>query len=105
MKGKTNIQVSREMRDFLSSHGKKGESYDDILRKLLKTVYDWENVYQTSIPVQTRDNIQYIDVIVPKLNSIHIDGTEYCDAIASICEESDIEILDEREVPFFNKHF
>ena len=103
--GKTNIQVSREMRDFLSSKGKKGESYDGILKKLLKTTYDWDNVYQTSIPVKTRKGIYYIDVIMPKLDSIHIDGDEYCDVIASVCEDNDIEILDESEVPFFNEHF
>ena len=103
--GKTNIQVSREMRDFLSSHGKKGESYDQILRKLLKTSYDWDNVYRGSIPVQTRDGIQYIDVIMPKLSSIHIDSDEYCDVLSSICEENNIEILDESEVLFFNDHF
>ena len=103
--GKTNIQVSREMRDFLSSHGKKGESYDQILRKLLKTSYDWDNVYQGSIPVQTRNGIYYIDVIMPKMDSIHIDGDEYCNVLSSICEENNIEMLDESEVPFFNDHF
>ena len=35
MNGKTNIQVSRETRDYLASLGKKGESYDDILQKLI----------------------------------------------------------------------
>lgn len=33
--GKTNIQVSREVRDYLADLGKKGESYDDILQKLI----------------------------------------------------------------------
>lgn len=102
---KTNIQVSREMRDFLSSRGRKGESYDDILKKLLRTTYDWDNVYKTSIPVQTREGIQYIDVIMPKLSSIYIDSDEYCDVLSSICEKKDIEMLDESEVPFFNEHF
>lgn len=102
---KTNIQISREMRDFLSSRGKKGESYDDILKKLLKITYDWDNVYQGSIPVKTRDGIYYIDVIMPKLSSIHIDGDEYCNVLSSICEENNIEMLDESEVLFFNEHF
>lgn len=105
MKGKTTIQVSRELKKFLDSKGKKGESYDQILRKLLKTSYDQDNVYRGSIPVQTRDGIQYIDVIMPKMDSIHIDGDEYCNTISSICEENNIEILDESEVPFFNDHF
>lgn len=105
MNGKTNIQVSREMRDFLSSRGRKGESYDDILKKLLRTTYDWDNVYKTSIPVQTRDGTHYIDIIMPKLDSIHIDGDEYCDVIARVCEDNDIEMLDESEVPYFNEHF
>lgn len=101
---KTNIQVSREMRDFLSSRGKKGESYDDILRKLLKTSYDWDNVYQTSIPVKTRKGIYYIDVIMPKLSSIYIDGNEYHDVIARVCEDNDIEILGEEYAPFSKKY-
>lgn len=105
MNEKTNIQISREMRNFLSSRGKKGESYDDILRKLLKVSYDWDNVYQTSIPVKTREGIYYIDIILPKLNSIHINSDEYCNVLSSICEENNIEILDESEVPFFNEHF
>ena len=105
MKGKTTIQVSRELKKFLDSRGKKGESYDDILRKLLKTSYDRDNVYQRSIPVQSRNGIQYIDVIMPKMDSIHIDSDEYCNVLSSICEENNIEILDESEVPFFNDHF
>ena len=106
MSGKTNIQVSREMRDFLSSKGKKGESYDDILKKLLKTTYEWDEVYQTSIPVRTRDGIRYIDVIIPKSrSSIYIDEDEYHDVIARVCEDNKIEILDESEAPFSNQSF
>lgn len=103
--GKTNIQVSREMRDFLSSKGKKGESYDDILRKLLKTTYDWEKVYQTSIPVKTKNGIRYIDVIIPKtIGSIYISGSEFTDTIGSLCEDNDIEILGEEYAPFSKKY-
>lgn len=35
MDGKTNIQVSRETRDYLAKLGRKGDSYDYIIRKLL----------------------------------------------------------------------
>lgn len=35
MKGKTTIQISRDLKKFLDSKGKKGESYDQILHKLL----------------------------------------------------------------------
>lgn len=35
MKGKTNIQVSRETRDYLTKLGRKGDTYDDIIRRLL----------------------------------------------------------------------
>ena len=36
MKRKTTIQVSVETRDRLKEIGKKGETYDDIIRRLLK---------------------------------------------------------------------
>ena len=36
---KTNIQVSRETRNYLAKLGKKGDSYDYIIRKLL-TFYE-----------------------------------------------------------------
>jgi predicted CopG family antitoxin len=32
----TTIQITEETRDELKSRGKKGETYDDIIRKLLK---------------------------------------------------------------------
>lgn len=32
---KTNIQVSIRTRDYLAELGKKGDSYDDIIRRLL----------------------------------------------------------------------
>lgn len=35
MTGKTNIQVSRETREYLLKLGKKGDTYDDIIRRLL----------------------------------------------------------------------
>ena len=35
MEGKTNIQVSRATRDALIKLGKKGDTYDDIIRGLL----------------------------------------------------------------------
>lgn len=34
----TNIQVSREVRSILSKMGKKGESFNDILVKILKKI-------------------------------------------------------------------
>jgi len=34
---RTSIQVSREFRDWLESKGKKGESYEDIIKRLLKS--------------------------------------------------------------------
>lgn len=35
MNAKTNIQVSRETRDYLVKLGKKDDTYDDIIRRLL----------------------------------------------------------------------
>ena len=35
MSGKTNIQVSRETKDYLTKLGRKGDTYDDIIRRLL----------------------------------------------------------------------
>jgi len=39
MMSKTNIQVSRETRDYLAKLGRKGDTYDDIIRRLL-TFYE-----------------------------------------------------------------
>jgi len=36
---KTTIEVSKQTRDLLKKIGKKGETYDDIIRRLLKVVY------------------------------------------------------------------
>ena len=33
----TTLSVSKEFHDWLKSKGKKGESYEDIIKKLLKT--------------------------------------------------------------------
>jgi len=35
-KGKTTIELSKETRDQLKELGKKGETYDQIVRRLLK---------------------------------------------------------------------
>ncbi len=40
---KTTILLSIEVRDFLKEQGKKGDSYDDILRRLLVIVTDKMN--------------------------------------------------------------
>lgn len=36
MDGKTNIQVSRATRDALAKLGAKGDTYDDIIRRLIE---------------------------------------------------------------------
>lgn len=36
MDGKTNIQVSRDTRNELAMMGKKGDTYDDIIRRLIE---------------------------------------------------------------------
>lgn len=36
MDGKTNIQVSRTTRDALAKMGSKGDTYDDIIRRLIE---------------------------------------------------------------------
>lgn len=36
MDGKTNIQVSRDTRNELAMMGKKGDTYDDIIRMLIR---------------------------------------------------------------------
>jgi len=38
----TTIQVSRETRDQLKELGKKGETYDEIIKKLLESVKECE---------------------------------------------------------------
>ena len=38
--GKTNIQVSRDTRDALASLGGKGDTYDDIIIKLLNFYFE-----------------------------------------------------------------
>ena len=35
-RGITTIQITEETKDELKSRGKKGETYDDIIKKLLK---------------------------------------------------------------------
>jgi len=35
-RGITTIQIAEETRDMLKRRGKKGETYDDIIRKLLE---------------------------------------------------------------------
>lgn len=38
MKNTTTIQVDKELRDILKKIGKKGETYSDIIRKLIRKV-------------------------------------------------------------------
>jgi len=38
MEDKATLKISPEMRDWLKSLGRKGESYDDVLRRLQRTV-------------------------------------------------------------------
>ncbi len=38
MKNTTTIQVDKEIRDILKKMGKKGETYSDIIRRLIKKV-------------------------------------------------------------------
>ena len=38
----TTIPVSREFHDWLKSKGKKGESYEDIIKKMLKPEFAQE---------------------------------------------------------------
>lgn len=40
--GITTIQLSRETRDMLKELGKKGETYDEIIKKLLELVKECE---------------------------------------------------------------
>jgi len=37
MADRTSIQISKKFKDWLESKGKKGESYEDIIKRLLKT--------------------------------------------------------------------
>ena len=102
---RTTIQVSQDCKDALAALGNKGDTYEDILHKLMKTVYDWDNVYKVSVPFSTDKGIQYMDVIIPKVDAMHIDEDEFRDCIGKVCEDNDIKILDDSEVPFFNDHF
>lgn len=33
---KTQIQISTDLRDYLSEQGNKGESYDEVIKRLIK---------------------------------------------------------------------
>jgi len=87
----TTIRVKESTKEILNKLGHKGMSYDDIIRDLTKTVYDWDKVLRTSVPVKTKNGIQYIDIIMPKMSSIEIDGADFEDAIGSLCDENGIE--------------
>ena len=102
---KTNIQVSRSTRDALADMGRKGDTYDDILRRLCTRVYNWDRVHVVSIPFHTRNGIQYMDVILPKVESMNIPDVDFISEMKGLCEGNDIEILSDEEVPFFNEHF
>ena len=103
---RTTIQVSQDCKDALAALGNKGDTYEDILRKLMKTVYDWDNVHKISVPFCTDKSIQYMDVIIPKVDAMHIDEDEFRDCIGKICEDNNIRILEASEVPYFNNdHF
>lgn len=41
--GITTIQLSRKTRDMLKELGKKGETYDEIIKKLLELIKKCEN--------------------------------------------------------------
>ena len=87
----TTIRVKESTKEILNKLGHKGMSYDDIIRDLTKTVYNWDKVLKTSVPVKTKTGIQYIDIIMPKMSSIEIDGADFEDAIGSLCDENGIE--------------
>ena len=102
---KTNIQVRRDTRNALAELGSKDDTFDDIIRKLTSRVYDWDKVHVVSVPFSTRKGIQEMDVIVPKVDSMNVDRDEFADCIFALCEDKGIEILDDDQVPFFNKAF
>lgn len=103
---RTTIQVSQECKDAIAAFGKKGDSYEDILWTFLKgPMYHWENVHRISMPFSTEKGIEYMDIIIPKVDAMHIDEDEFRDCIGKVCEDNDIKILDDSEVPFFNDHF
>jgi len=39
---KTTIALSKETRDELKELGKKGETYDEILRRMIKELKEWK---------------------------------------------------------------
>ena len=102
---RTTIQVSQECKDALAALGGKGDTYEDILRRLMRRVYDWDNVYTVSVPFSTDKGIQHMDVIIPKVDAMNVSISEFKDSVAKVCEENDIRILDDSEVPYYDNHF
>ena len=93
---KTNIQVSREVRDALASLGKKGDSYDDILHRILEGgVYNSDNIFKTSVPFKSENGILHMDVIIPKCTAIEVPDVDFVSAVRGVIEDNDLEELDD----------
>ncbi|MBU7029455.1 MAG: hypothetical protein HXS48_21145 [Theionarchaea archaeon] len=57
----TTIQVDTETRDMLKSFGKKGETYDDIIQKLIKIVKYTDFMEENYHILETEENWVNLD--------------------------------------------
>lgn len=99
----TTIRISRETKRELENMGHKGETFDDLVHKGAIELFNKSKHHVINVPMSSKNGIVYIEVRVPKsLTSLNIDCNELSDCIGSLCEENDIEILKDDEVPFYN---
>ena len=98
----TTIRISRETKRELEAVGHKSETFDSLVHKGAIELSNTRNCHIINVPMSSKNGIVYIEVRVPKsLTSLNIDCDELSDCIGSLCEDNNIEILDDNEVPPF----
>lgn len=59
-----------------------------------------------SIKFGTRKGTEYMDITLPRVESMYISEKDIADALTLICKEEGIEIIKEEDVPFpYNEHW
>jgi len=98
----TTIRISRETKKLLEDTGHKGQTFDDLVHNGAVELFNKSKYHIINVPMSSKNGIVYIEVRVPKsLTSLNIDCDELSDCIGSLCEDNNIEILDDNEVPPF----
>ena len=92
MERKINIQLKKTTHQRLCDLGSKGQTFDDIVDKLLLSE---ENFFTYNMPIETPKGIEYLEIRIPKhiekIISTNIMGMEFKDALSALCEENGIE--------------